>query len=231
MANVPFLAPTSYVPPQATPAPSPYIPPQQATPAPSPSSNAVEDLIDYLNNAKEIPKIVSPKLKKLLEKIKSIYKQMKLFEFVEIDNALREFTKIYAIKGIEGYDALRFLQGARQNMTKVLRNNRITKVKLLFRCNLEFQIDSEWVVEKHAFHSDIEIILEGTDESDLYDTMAEKVLEALASFQAKKTDSRFHSVIQLELRTAEYKPLKGETYIKLPKELAVKKAIINMFNE
>ena len=51
MANVPFFTPTPYVRPQAT-------------PAPSPSSNAVEDLIDYLNNVKEIPKSVPPKLKK-----------------------------------------------------------------------------------------------------------------------------------------------------------------------
>ena len=36
MTNIPFLTPTPYV-------------PLQATPAPSPSSNAVEDLIDYLN--------------------------------------------------------------------------------------------------------------------------------------------------------------------------------------
>ena len=153
---------------------------------------------------------------------------MELFEVV--DNALREFTKIYAIKGIEGYDALSFLQGARQNLTTVLRNNRKTKVKLLFRCNLEFEIDYEWVVKKHAFHTTIKINLEGTDENDLFDTMAEEVIEAIASFQAKKTDSRFHSLIQLELRTAEYKPLRGETYIPLSKELAVKTAIINIKN-
>ena len=56
MTNIPFLTPTPYVPPQAT-------------PAPSPSSNAVKDLTDYLNNVKGIPKSISPKLKKLLEEI------------------------------------------------------------------------------------------------------------------------------------------------------------------
>ena len=45
MANGPFLTPTPYSPPQAT-------------PAPSPSSNAVKDLIDYLNSSKERPKNV-----------------------------------------------------------------------------------------------------------------------------------------------------------------------------
>ena len=110
MTNIPFLTPTPCIPPQAT-------------PAPSPSLNAVEDLIDYLNNVKEIPKSISPKLKKLLEEIDSIYELMKLFEVVESNSALTKFARAYTINGIEGYDALRFLQDARQNITSVLRNN------------------------------------------------------------------------------------------------------------
>ena len=51
IANIPFLTPTSYAPPQAT-------------PTPSPPSIVVEDLINFLENVKEIPKNVSPKLKK-----------------------------------------------------------------------------------------------------------------------------------------------------------------------
>ena len=50
MVNVLFLTPTSYVPPQTA-------------PTPTPPSKAVEDLIDYLNNVKETPKSFSPKLK------------------------------------------------------------------------------------------------------------------------------------------------------------------------
>ena len=75
MVNVPFLTPTPY------------------TPPPSPFSNVVEDLEDYLDNVKEIPKSISyrsaselrrlMKLKKLQEEIKSIYEQIKLFEVRE----------------------------------------------------------------------------------------------------------------------------------------------------
>ena len=72
IANVPFLKPKSYTPPQATPSPTP-----------SPSSNDVEDLINYLDNVREIPKNISPRVKKLQEEIKSIYNQMKLFEVRE----------------------------------------------------------------------------------------------------------------------------------------------------
>ena len=35
-----------------------------------------------------------------------------------------------------------------------------------------------------------------------------------------------HSIIQLELHTVSFNPLRGETYFKLPKELANKKLLL-----
>ena len=60
--------------------------------------------------------------------------------------------------------------------------------------------------------------------------MVERILEKIATFLATESESRFHSVTKLELHTVRYKPLRGETYIPLPKELADKKASINMKN-
>ena len=217
MTNVPFLTPTQYTSPQAT-------------PTPSPSSNAVEDLIDYLGNIKEIPKSVSPLVKKLQEEIESIYDQMKLFEASERNSALRNFAKVYTINGIEGYDARSFLQNARQNITNVLRNNRRTKVKLILKCNMEFLTTNE--INPADFHSNNEVNLDGTDVKELYDTMGNiRILEKIATFLATKSDVRFHSVIKFELHTVSYKLLREETWIPLPKELANKKAIINMQNK
>ena len=93
MVSVPFLTPTLYeIPPLSTP------------------SNAVENLLDYLGTVEEIPKSVSPRLKKPQEKIKSVYEQMKSFEVRESNSALRNFANVYTIDGIEGYHALMFLQ-------------------------------------------------------------------------------------------------------------------------
>ena len=102
MVNVPFLTPTQYTPPLAT-------------PAPTPSLNAVEDLLNYLDdNVRKIPKSVSPRVEKLQDEIKSIYNRMKLFKVRESKSALRKFAKVYTIDGIAGYDALSFLQNARK---------------------------------------------------------------------------------------------------------------------
>ena len=81
------------------------------------------------------------------------------------------------------------------------------------------------------FHSNIEVNLDGTDEKDLYDTMVDMILERIATFLAEGSEVRFHSIIQLELHTISYKPLRGETWVSLPKELADKKAIINTQNK
>ena len=116
MTNVPFLTPTPYTPPQAT---------------PTPSSNDVKDLIDYLDKATKRPKSISyrsaselrrlMRLKKLREEIDNIFEQMKIFEVKESNSALRNFAKVYTTDGKLGFDPQSFLDGARENMIKVLR--------------------------------------------------------------------------------------------------------------
>ena len=144
----------------------------------------------------------------------------------ESDSALREFTRVYTIKCVEGYDARRFVQDARQ-ASSVLRNNRKTKVKLILKSNMERQTNSAAVIQTSAFHSGIEINL---DEKELYDIMVERIIEKMATFQSIGSGWRLHSIIQLELHTVRYNPLRERSYIPLPEELANKKAIINMQN-
>ena len=143
------------------------------------------------------------------------------------------FAIVYTIDGIEGFDARSFLDSARENITRVLRNNRRTKVKLILKCNME-KPGTLWgmVVKPADFHSDDNHInLGGTHEDDLYIIMTERILEKMATFQSMGSGWRLHSIINLELHTTRYNPLRGETWIPLPKELTIKKAIINMKNE
>ena len=154
------------------------------------------------------------------------------FEVIESNSALREFAIVYIIDGIEGYDARSFLDGVRENVTRVLRDNRRTKVKLIFKCNMERNsILEEMVIKPADFHSDIEVNLDGTDERELYDTMVERIIEKIDTFQSMGSGWRLYIIIQLELHTARYNPLRGETWIPLPKELANKNAIINVKNK
>ena len=162
------------------------------------------------------------------------YEQMTSFEVRESDSALRNFARVhvYTINGIVGYDARSFLQDASQNITSVLRNNRRTKVKLIFKCIMEQgNTPEEMLIKPFDFYSNIEINLDGTDERDLYVTMTERILENMAASQKEGSPWKLRSITRLELHTVRCNPLGGETSIPLPKELADKKAIINMKNK
>ena len=155
------------------------------------------------------------------------------FELKESKSALRKFTMQYTIEGREGYDPESFMRDVKQAVINLLRKNRRTKVKLILRCNMEKNNIStgEVITLKTAFNSKPEVNLEGTDVDDLYNTMVDIVLEAMANFQRDGSNWTFKSIISLEIHTVVYEPLKGNSYIPLPPKLAQKKAIINMQNE
>ena len=92
--------------------------------------------------------------------------------------------------------------------------------------------DGEIIIRPFNFHSNMEINLEGTDENELYNNMLDRIEEKIQKLEdAEGTGWRLHSVINLELHTAEWVPLRGSSYIELPKELKNKNAITNMKNE
>ena len=221
MTNIPFLTPT------------PYTPPPTSTTTPKPPSNTIKDLIKYLDNVKEVPKNISPNLRKLKKKIDDIYKRRRIFEVEESDSALRNFAKVYTIDGKDGFDPQSFMDGACENMTGLLRNKRNTKVKLILKCYMISERDN--LIKDFPFHSEIEINLEGTNENEIYTTMTDTILERIANLINGSSGGGsgwiFYKIIKLELHTVSYRPLRGNTWIPLPKELADKKAIINMKNQ
>ena len=218
MTNVPFLTPTPYTPPPST---------------PTPPSNTIKDLIKYLDNVKEIPKSVSPNLRKLKKKIDKIYKRKRIFEVKESNSALKNFANVYIVDGKDGFDPQSFMDGARENMTELLRNNRNTKVKLILKCYMISERDN--LIKDFHFHSEIEVNIAGTDENYIYIIMTETILERIANLINGSSGGGsgwvFYKIIKLELHTVSYRPLRGNTWIPLPKELADKKAIINMKNK
>ena len=171
-------------------------------------------------------------LDEITEHVRTNYPPRQPFEVREGNSALRNFARVHTVDGIEGIDARSFLGRVRENITRVLRNNRGTKVKLIFKCYMERPSNlGETVIKPADFHSDIHINLEGTDEDDIYITMTERILEKMATFQSLGSGWRLYNIINIELHTVSYIPLRRETWIALPKELANKNAIINMQNK
>ena len=171
-------------------------------------------------------------LNEIVEHVRTNYPPRQSFEVRESNSALRNFARVHTVDGIEGIDARTFLDRVRENITRVLRNNRGTKVKLIFKCYMERPSNlGETIIKAADFHSDIHINLERSDEDDIYITMTERILEKMATFQSLGSGWRLYNIINIELHTVSYIPLRGETWIALPKELTNKNAIINMQNK
>ena len=170
-------------------------------------------------------------LNEVKEHVKKTYRRKPLTA-IENASALRKFTTQYTIEGLDGYDPHSFLIEVKQVTTDLLRKNSQTKVKMILRCTME-RIDmqsGEVTTNQAAFHSEVEVNLESTDLNELYNKMTGKVLENLATFQQLGSSWVFGKIDSLEIHTVEYVPLRGSSYIKLPKSLANKKAIVNPKN-
>ena len=107
------------------------------------------------------------------------------------------------------------------------------KTKLALQCMME-KIDPATGKSKivdASFSSNPEILLQGTDIHEMYGNMVNKILENITTFQRQGSNWLFHSIAQLTIHTIKYQPLRGSSYIPLPKVLANKKAIINVKNK
>ena len=186
-------------------------------------------LTSYVN-----PTQINQVLDEVTEHVRRNYPPRQPFEIREARSALRRFTTQFIIEGRNGYSPQSFFNDTRQAVTNLLKNNRRTKVKLILRCNMErISLVSETgtIVEPAAFHSNVEVNLEATDEDELYNAMVDRALETMATFQMRGSNWTFQSIIALEIHTVAYRPLRGSSYIELPEVLAKKKAIINMKNK
>ena len=184
------------------------------------------------------------KLKRTLEKKENKAKEETLKKFLPIktQSALKEFANVYTIgrddgtgfvygcRDFRGYDGHTFLKTARITLVPLLKKIKGIKVKLDFHCNMLAEEGKEWLIMPFQFHSDIELNLGATDEEELYEKMIGRIEEKMQTLTHQISGWSFHNVIKLEMHTVTYKPLGGGSYIKLPKEIAVKKAVVNMKN-
>ena len=197
-----------------------------------------KNYIKSLNNDLMTARRLKTIQKKLEEKEKKFEEdQKRRFTPHETRSAFQKFALQYTIGGNEDdfddySDAYELLYDARYSIIKIFNQHKQTKVKLIFKCNMiKDSIEGE-IIQLFAFHSNIEIHLEGTDEDELYDTMVDTIEEKIQKLEnIPGTRKHLHSVIGLELHTVALVPLNGSSYIELPKYLKDKKTIINIKND
>ena len=104
--------------------------------------------------------------------------------------------------------------------------------------------NKENIVEVIPFESEIQILTEGTDMDNFFDTLYKQMLDNVTTFLKNGSGWTIVNLERFDINIYEYKPFSGSTYIKfrdikvllkgkeiiLDKELSGRKAIINIQN-
>ena len=116
---------------------------------------------------------------------------------------------------------------------KLMRENRRTRVRMILNCEMtreELYSESTQILNSH-FNSDTVENLEGTDELIVYDGSIQTIEERIQNFNQRGSNWRFERVLSLDAHFTDFIPLRGSTFLPLPKKITGKKAVINMKND
>ena len=199
----------------------------------------IADFEDYFNNIKN-DYLTPSRLRKLTDQKEKLIKKVeeeeyKLFTPIKEKSAFKGYTTQYVINGNPYYDTITFYQKAKPFMINIMDKNRNTKVALYLNCLMK-KTDSDGIIypsQKFAFHSKgKKTITEATDIFEVYREMIDEIEEKVQEMEnVEGSGWQFVEIINLTLYVDIWDPVKGSSYIDLPKELKNKNAIINMKNE
>ena len=193
----------------------------------------IKNIQNYNLDAKRVKKLAK-ELKKKENKVKD--ELNKIFTPIREASKFRSYTNQYVMCNTNlGLGPKEFLEYGKPHIINIFNSNRNIKTILYLHVIMIRQEPGDLTIRKteFAFHSKgLKLILEGTNEEDIYDEMKEEILEEVEKTEyAKGSGWQFEKVEQLVLHTTRWDPLNAGSYIELPPALKNKKAIINMKNE
>ena len=181
-------------------------------------------------------KVSTPKEENLHRKIRKIKEiNRRRLKITETVSALRGFTRQFRIEGIPRHAPREFMQMARRDIQNLMRENRQTRVRMILNCEMtrkELFSESTQILNSY-FNSETVENLEGTDESVIFDTFIQTIEERIQNFNQRGSNWRFQRVLSLDsnFHFTDFQPLRGSTFLPLPRKIASKKAVINMKND
>ena len=217
--------------------PTKYIKPRIAEDKVNKRKKEIRELEEMLGLRRRriIPeiKVWTPKEEKLQRKIRKIKEiNRRRLRITETASALRGFTRQFRIEGIPRHAPREFMQIARRDILKLMRENRQTRVRMILNCEMtrkELFSESTQILNTF-FHSETVENLEGTDEREIYDGFMQTIEERIQNFNQRGSNWRFQRVLSLDIHFTDFQPLRGSTFLPLPRKISSKKAVINMKN-
>ena len=179
-------------------------------------------------------KVWTAKEENLHRKIRKINEiNRRRLRITETASALRGFTRQFRIERIPRHAPREFMQIARRDILKLMRENRQTRVRMILTCEMtrkELFSESTQILNTF-FHSETVENLEGTDESEVYNGSIQTIEERIQNFNQRGSNWRFQRVLSLDSHFTDFIPLRGSTFLPLPRKITSKKAVINMKND
>ena len=189
-------------------------------------------------------KPTSPSLPKIkISTLEEIEKDKKISKLKEINRirakitetatALSGFARQFRIESEGNFDESEFMQFVKPDVLRLMRENRQTRIRLILNCYMtRTDLTNGNIITAYPyFHSQTIENHEGTNESEIIDSMIETIKERFQNFTNRGSNWVLERVLSLDVQMTQYIPLRGRSYIPLPKILANKKAIINMKND
>ena len=182
---------------------------------------------------REIPKDTPPYLKEALERAMLEYDQ----GLVKEKSSLDDFANKYVIEGIFGLTPIQYFERIKKTLIDFFTYHKNIKFRLVLVCimekqNYDFKIGITSIETAKAYFSSETLLNLRADEAmKLVEDSFRSIEEKIQSFVQDGSAWQFKEVEQLEIHTTEHNPVKGSSYIDLPKWIKDKKAIINIKNK
>ena len=190
-----------------------------------------EDYFQECIKNKKIPPDTPAYLRKALERAIREYNQ----GIEKEKSALNEFANKYVIEGKPGILPSKFFNSKSAYLKEFLINHANIKIRFVLVCLMEktekLSNKSITLQSKAYFQSDTHINLESSDVDKILFEVINSILEKINIYQQNGSGWYFKEVINLEIHTNEYKPMRGgSSYIPLPDWIMRKKAIVSIRN-
>ena len=168
---------------------------------------------------REIPKDTPPYLKEALERAMLEYDQ----GLVKEKSSLEGFANKYVIEGIFGLTPIQFFDRIEKTLVDFFTYHKNIKFRLILVCIMEKQeydkkpgITGIQTAKAH-FSSETLENLRADEAMKLVEECFKNIETKVQNFAQDGSAWQFKEVEQLEIHTVEFNPLKGSSYIDLPK--------------
>ena len=189
-----------------------------------------QKVVNWLKWSKNVDKVIE----KQTEPTEVIEEQTEP-TFTQKEQALQGFTRSYEIGLTSRQDPLIQLQSTRSliknNLLKVLNEMKGLKFTETFKITFEKQNGDELIKKKAYFNAKSQTVTNEIEIAELLQITQQQIVNKIQQWISEGSGWTIQSVDGHFINVFEYKPLKGSSYIPLPKELRNSaKGIINMKN-